>query len=124
MEKEVQVKAEAPVVAAVFYNRLAVKQPLQTDPTLVYGPDTWQEVPSPTFRRDRTNPYNTYYEPGLPPGPIANPGRVALAAVVAPARTNALYFCAMQDGTGRHAFARTLAEHKSNIERYLKGNTK
>lgn len=120
VEKEVAVLAEAPMVAGVFYNRLRKGMKLMTDPTMVYGPDTWRKVPSPRFRKDHRHPYNTYHLPGLPPGPICNPGRNSLAAAMAPAKTDALYFVAMRDGTGRHAFAKTYAEHKKNIERYLK----
>ncbi len=120
VEKEVAASAEAPQVAAVFYNGLQKGMKLMTDPTMVYGPETWDQKPSPTFRRDRKHPYNTYHLARLPPGPICNPGRQALAAVMAPAVTDALYFVAMRDGTGRHAFAKTYAEHKKNIERYLK----
>ena len=120
VEKEVSERSEAPMVAAVFYNRLRRKQPLQTDPTLVYGPSSWREVPSPRHRKATGNPYNTYQRRGLPPGPIGSPGRAALAAVLAPAETDALYFVARRDGTGRHAFARTYEEHKANIQRYLR----
>ncbi len=120
IEKEVRVASEAPRVAAVFYNRLAKGQPLQTDPTLVYAPDKYKEVPAPRHRRDRTNPYNTYAHAGLPPGPIANPGRNALRAALAPSDSKDLYFVAMRDGTGRHAFARTMRQHQANIDRYLK----
>lgn len=121
VEKEVAAHEEAPLVAAVFYNRLAQGEALMTDPTLVYGPDTWREVPKPRHRRDKTNPYNTYHVKRLPPGPICSPGRNALAAVLAPADTDAIYFVAMRDGTGRHAFSKTLEEHRDNIRRYLMG---
>ncbi len=120
IEKETQAKGEAPRVAAVFYNRLEQKMKLATDPTLVYGPDTWSEVPSPRHRKDTANPYNTYVNGGLPPGPICNPGREALAAAMDPASTDELYFVARRDGTGRHVFARTFEEHKANIEKYLR----
>lgn len=120
VQKETSAVAEAPMIAGVFYNRLRKKMKLQTDPTLVYGPTTWRELPSPTFRRDASNPYNTYAHRGLPPGPICNPGKAALRAVMAPAKTDALFFVARRDGTGRHVFARTLAEHNKNIDKYLR----
>ncbi len=120
IEKEVRAAAEAPLVAAVFYNRLTAGMMLQTDPTMVYGPKTWQETPSPLFRRDALNAYNTYKINKLPPGPICNPGRNALAAALAPAASKAVYFVAMRDGTGKHAFAETLEEHRANVVRYLK----
>ncbi len=119
IEREVRVHAEARRVAGVFYNRLTRGQRLETDPTLVYGPDTWKEIPSPRFRRDRSNPYNTYAHKGLPPGPICSPGENALEAALNPASTKAIYFVAMRDGTGRHAFATTHEEHKANVQRYL-----
>ncbi len=124
VEKETQAPGEGPRVAAVFYNRLRKRMALGTDPTLVYGPDTWREVPAPRHRKDPTNPYNTYLNQGLPPGPICNPGAAALAAALAPATTDELYFVARRDGTGRHAFARTFEEHRANITRYLRAPTK
>lgn len=120
VEKEVAYPPEAPMVAAVFYNRLKRGMKLQTDPTLVYGPDSWQAKPSPRYRRDKKNPYNTYAHTGLPPGPICSPGPQALAAVLNPSNTRALFFVAMRDGSGRHAFSETLEEHRANIQRFLK----
>ena len=113
-------RAEAPLVAGVFYNRLRRGQPLQTDPTMVYGPNIWQEKPAPSLRRNRDNPYNTYHFEGLPPGPICSPGRAALRAALSPGQTDAFYFVARQDGSGRHAFSKTLSEHRANINRYLR----
>ncbi|HIA02850.1 MAG TPA: endolytic transglycosylase MltG [Myxococcales bacterium] len=120
IEKEMGHKDEAAQIAGVFYNRLRNGQRLQTDPTLVYGPDSWRQKPSPAHRMDRRNPYNTYHIPGLPPGPIASPGKAALEAVLTPARTQAYYFVAKRDGSGRHVFSKTLAEHRANINRYLR----
>ena len=119
VEKEVAVRSEAPLVAGVFYNRLRKGMKLQTDPTLVYSPLKWRSVPTPTHRRDKSNPYNTYHIARLPPGPISNPGRHALRAVLNPASTDALFFVAR--GGGRHAFAKTLREHRANIRKYRKG---
>jgi len=116
VEKEVAVRAEAPMVAGVFYNRLRKKMKLETDPTMVYGPRTWRAVPSPRYRKQASNPYNTYHIDALPPGPICNPGREALAAVLAPEATEALFFVAK--GNGRHAFANTYDQHKANIKKY------
>ncbi len=116
VEKEVAVRDEAALVAGVFYNRLRKKMPLQTDPTLVYGPRIWQEKPSPSHRRDSSNRYNTYHIDALPPGPICNPGKVAMEAVLKPAKTDAIFF--MAKGDGRHAFSVTLKEHRANIRKY------
>ncbi len=121
VQREMCACDEAPMIAGVFYNRLSRGQRLQTDPTLTYSPEAWREVPSRKHRRDASNPYNTYVIKGLPPGPIANPGREALEAVLAPAETNALYFVARRDGSCRHVFAETFDEHKKNIAKHLKG---
>jgi len=119
VEKETGVAEERPMVAAVFLNRLSQKMRLQSDPTIIYGlvggkgkldhPITRSELDQPT-------PYNTYQIDGLPPGPIANPGKAAIEAVLAPAKTNALYFVA--NGTGGHAFAATLEEHNANVKKW------
>jgi UPF0755 protein len=121
VERETRIAAEAPTIAGVFVNRLKRGMRLQTDPTLIYHPERVGLVPTPSHRRDATNPYNTYAHDGLPPGPICSPTRQAIEATLAPARHDFLYFCAYQDGTGRHAFARTLEEHQANIRRYLRG---
>jgi UPF0755 protein len=119
IEKETALPEEYGVVAGVFVNRLRRGMLLQTDPTVIYA-ITRGEGPlgRQLLRRDLEvdDPYNTYRYPGLPPGPIANPGRGALAAALDPAETNYLYFVA--DGTGGHAFARTLDEHNRNVARW------
>ena len=121
VEKETGVAAERAVVASVFINRLKHGMRLQSDPTVVYGITRGQgPLGRPLTRRDlqSASAYNTYSIDGLPPGPIANPGRAALEAVLHPAQTRYLYFVA--DGTGGHAFAETLAEHNRNVAKWRK----
>ena len=121
VEKETGVSAERARVAAVFINRLRRNMRLQSDPTVVYSL-TQGAAPlgRALTRRDlRTeHPYNTYVNAGLPPGPIANPGRAAIEAVLHPLETEELYFVA--DGNGGHAFAKTLPEHQANVRRWRK----
>ncbi len=129
VEKETGVAAERPRVAAVFVNRLKRGMPLQSDPTVIYaltgGKSASVANGEGILGRSLTygdleadHPYNTYRIPGLPPGPIANPGRASLEAVLNPPATNELYFVA--DGTGGHAFAATLEEHNRNVARWRK----
>lgn len=123
VEEETADPTEARRVAGVFYNRLARGMKLQTDPTLMYRPDRVARTPTPSERRDASNPYNTYAIDALPPGPICSPGATALQAVLEPERHDYLFFVARRDGTGRHAFAATLAEHEANIDRFLRNVT-
>src|SRR5262249_14347531 len=116
--KETGKPEERTRVAAVFVNRLRSRMKLQSDPTIIYGlvggkgslgrPIQKNEIEQPT-------PYNTYVIDGLPPGPIANPGRASLEAAANPARTKELYFVA--DGTGGHAFADNYEQHQRNVAR-------
>ncbi len=118
VEKETGKPEERTRIAAVFVNRLKQKMKLQSDPTIIYGlvggkgtlgrPIMKSEIDQPT-------PYNTYQIDGLPPGPIANPGRASLEAAASPARTRELYFVA--DGTGGHAFAESYEQHLKNVAR-------
>lgn len=118
VEKETGVAAERPRVAAVFINRLRKGIKLQSDPTIIYG--LTKGVPLGRGIRqselDKPTPYNTYVIVGLPPTPIANPGKASLAAVLNPAQTEDLFFVA--DGTGGHVFAATLQEHERNVKNW------
>jgi UPF0755 protein len=118
IEKETSKPEERTRIAAVFVNRLKQKMKLQTDPTVIYGLVFGKgSLGRPLSRSDiaHPTPYNTYVIDGLPPGPIANPGRAAIEAAANPARTRELYFVA--DGTGGHAFAETYEQHQKNVAR-------
>jgi UPF0755 protein len=115
VEKETGVAEERPLVASVMVNRLNRGMRLQSDPTIIY-PITKGRPLGRRIRRseiDAVNDYNTYQIDGLPAGPIANPGRASLEAVMNPPESDYLYFVA--DGEGGHAFARTLREHNRNV---------
>lgn len=120
VEKETGIASERPQVAAVFINRLRKNMRLQSDPTIIYGLFGGEGKPSgrPIYRSDidKETPYNTYKINGLPPTPIAIPGKDALMAVANPPKTDDLYFVA--DGTGGHAFAKTLDEHNQNVKKW------
>lgn len=119
VEKETGVAEERPVVASVFVNRLRRGMRLETDPTVIYGLTGGKAVLDRALTRsdlDRRTPYNTYRIDGLPPTPIANPGRAAIEAVANPASTEFIFFVA--DGTGGHAFAVTKREHDENVARW------
>src|SRR5262249_19278571 len=123
-EKETAIADERPRIAAVFINRLRLNMRLQSDPTVLYAkfggagkPDGF--VPSKDDLQI-DSAYNTYAVDGLPPGPIANPGRASLEAVANPARTRDLFFVA--DGTGGHAFAENYEDHLRNVARWRQVN--
>jgi peptidoglycan lytic transglycosylase G len=121
VEKETGLVEERPRVASVFVNRLRRGIRLQSDPTVIYGITMGKTQLDRGLRRselDRKTPYNTYQIDGLPPTPIATPGRDAIMAVVNPEETDFLYFVA--DGTGGHAFAKTLKEHNRNVAAWRK----
>jgi UPF0755 protein len=118
VEKETALGAERRMVAAVYSNRVRQGMMLQADPTTIY-PITQGKPLGRRIRRSElaaVNGYNTYAKAGLPVGPICNPGRASIAAVLDPADSRALYFVA--DGTGGHVFADTLAQHNANVQRY------
>ena len=132
VEKETGAPHERPLVASVYLNRLrrpGLPRLLEADPTIVYGCTVplARSIACQSFTgrirrihlRDRDNPYNTYVRPGLPPGPIANPGRAAMEAVLDPATSDYLFFVSRNDGT--HQFSTTLADHRSAVDRYQRG---
>ncbi|WP_243450192.1 endolytic transglycosylase MltG [Desulfosporosinus sp. Sb-LF] len=115
VEKEAKMESDRPLIASVFMNRLKIKQPLQSCATIQFLLGTPK---SKLYDKDLQipSPYNTYLHPGLPPGPIANPGHASLQAALHPAQTDLLYFVAKSDGY--HAFAKTYAEHLKNVKLY------
>jgi UPF0755 protein len=133
VEKETGQPQERPRIAQVFINRLRfpsfVPKLLQTDPTIIYGCTVglprsaaclkWDGRIRRIHLDDRENPFNTYTHEGLPPGPIANPGRAALESVMAPDHTPFLYFVSRNDGT--HHFSKTVAEHQAAVVKYQRG---
>ena len=120
VEKETGVASERAQIAGVFVRRLQSGMRLQTDPTVIYGMGSGY---AGNIRRSdllRDTPYNTYTRDGLPPTPIAMPGREALKAATQPAAGDALYFVAVGDDSGRHVFSRTLDEHNAAVRDYVR----
>ncbi len=118
IEKETAVADERPLVASVYYNRLAKKIALDADPSVIYAELLVGAYSGALHHDDMrfNSPYNTYRYAGLPPGPIANPGKSALEAAMHPAQSDYFYFVA--DATGHHRFARTIEEHNNNVAAY------
>jgi UPF0755 protein len=115
IEKETGSGIERPIISAVFHNRLRLRMPLQSDPTVIYPIKNFDgNLRKVDLVRD--NPYNTYRRRGLPPGPIGNPGREALEAALYPSPVDYLYFVARNDGS--HHFSRTLREHNKAVDQY------
>jgi UPF0755 protein len=119
VEKETGKAAERPLISAVFNNRLRIGMPLQTDPTVIYGMGTAFNGNLRKVDLQTDTPWNTYTRPGLPPTPIAMPGRAALLAAVQPAQSKALYFVARGDGSSQ--FSETLEEHNRAVNKYQRG---
>lgn len=124
VQRETSIRSESHLIARVFYNRLTRGMRLQTDPTCVYGEETYKKVPRPADCKDPLNRYSTYIIEGLPPGPISNPGQAALEGVLNPSDTpeskEYLFFVARRDGSRGHYFSKTFGEHKRAIRRYLR----
>jgi UPF0755 protein len=120
VEKEGKLADERPRIAAVFENRLRIGMKLDCDPTTIYAALLQQHYRGVIHRSDldSDHPYNTYRHPGLPPGPIANPGLASIRAVLAPSDIDSLYFVARADGSGGHEFSSNIAAHESAVERY------
>jgi UPF0755 protein len=119
VEKETGKAAERPMIAGVYCNRLRIGMKLDADPTVIYPVTKGKPLGRRILRSElhAENGYNTYRRPGVPEGPIANPGRASIAAVLHPAQTKALYFVA--DGSGGHVFAATLAEQQANVAKWF-----
>ncbi len=118
VEKETGIPEERSLVASVYYNRLRLGMPLQADPTVIYAALVAERYRGAIYRSDLhfDSPYNTYQHPGLPPGPIANPGLASLKAAISPAATDYLYF--VSDNQGHHRFSQTLEQHNRNVAQY------
>jgi UPF0755 protein len=126
VEKETAVPSERPLVASVYSNRLRIGMKLDCDPTTIYAALLEDRYRGTIYRSDLAsdNAYNTYQHPGLPPGPIANPGVASLKAAVSPARTDYLYFVAKADGSGAHTFSKDYRAHERAVEAYRRGQAK
>jgi UPF0755 protein len=122
VEKETAAADERPEVASVYFNRLNKHMALDADPTVVYAALLEKRYRGTIYQSDlqSQSAYNTYKNPGLPPGPIANPGRASLQAATKPAETSYLYFVAVGDGSGHHRFSSSYEEHQRNVIAYRK----
>jgi UPF0755 protein len=118
IEKETAVAEERPLVASVYFNRMGKKMAMQADPSVIYAEMLQGSYQGALHHADLEDdsPYNTYRHPGLPPGPIGNPGKSSLEAAMHPAETNYFYF--VSDGNGHHRFAQDLEEHNKNVAAY------
>jgi UPF0755 protein len=118
IEKETSVPDEAPVVASIYYNRLKKNMALQADPSVIYAKSLSGTYTGALHHADMQfgSAYNTYIHPGLPPGPIANPGKTSLEAAMHPSTTDYFYF--VSDGNGHHRFAQSLEQHNRNVAAY------
>lgn len=123
VEKESAVPEERPKIAGLFTNRLRLGMKLECDPTTIYAALLQDKYRGTIYRSDldSKHPYNTYQHTGLPPGPIANPGLEALRAAAQPQATDAIFFVAEPNGTGRHVFSKSLAEHNAAVAKYRRG---
>jgi UPF0755 protein len=116
VEREARDRSESPIIAGVYQNRLDIGMKLDADPTIQYAKGNWGELSLDDLKLD--SPYNTYLNPGLPPTPICNPGEAALLGAATPAHHEFFYFVAKADGSGQHAFAKTLDEQEANRVKY------
>ncbi len=126
VEKETAAPSERPTIAAVYVNRLRLGMRLDCDPTTIYAAMLEGRYKGTIYRSNlnSANPYNTYQNPGLPPGPIANPGLESLKAALEPAQADYLFFVAKPGGAGSHNFSRTIAEHNLAVQAYRRGAPK
>lgn len=128
VEREAVVPEERPIIAGVYLNRITANMHLDADPTVQYALGYQKERnqwwKTPIFLEEYStvqSPYNTYLNPGLPPGPICNPGLSSIQAVLKPDKHDYLYFVALPDGSGHHIFAKTLEEQQINVQKYQQG---
>ena len=116
VEREARDRQESATIAGVYINRLEIGMKLDADPTVQYAVGEWREPTAADLESD--SPYNTYKVAGLPPTPICSPGQAAIEGAARPADVPYFYFVAKNDGTGDHAFAKTLEEHEANRVKY------
>lgn len=123
VEKETGIPGERPTVASVYANRLAQGIRLECDPTVIYAALIENRYRGTIYKSDLENPhpYNTYRHPGLPPGPIASPGRASLNAALHPADTPYIFFVAKAGGGGGHEFTTNLSDHSKAVAEYRRG---